>query len=442
MNLFKSTALFLFALIFISTVNAKDKRPNIILIMADDMGYECVGVNGAEEYKTPALDKLASEGVRFTNCFANPLCTPSRVKIMTGQSNVKNYVQFRVLDRSQKTFGHYLKEAGYKTAIAGKWQLGTEEDSGQHFGFDESLLWQQSLGPYRQTENGKFDSRHVNPLMQRNGKKVEYNNGEFSADVFVKFIDEFMKKNKDTPAFVYYPMVLPHCPFVPTPDTPDFDPKSFGSKNYKGKVQYFKDMVNHIDKMIARIQKNLKASGQADNTIIIFTGDNGTDKPVKTKFNGTIIPAGKGKMDDAGTRVPLIVHFPNKIKTGLVTDELVDFTDFLPTVCELAGVKFDKNIDGQSIMPTLTGKGKRNKKQVYIWYGKKGDAEKATVFARTKTHMVRRKFLSGEFELIDCSTPYEFKTIDQPSGQDKEIFDELIKTIKAKDKLRGVSLKK
>ena len=306
--------------------------------------------------------------------------------------------------------------------------------------FDKSLLWQQALGAKR--EGTKFDSRHVNPVLELNGEKVSYENGEFSANLFVDFIDKFMKENQDSPVFAYYPMVLPHCPFVPTPGTTDFDPKSYGSKTYKGKVQYFGDMVNHIDKMIAQIQENLKETGQLQNTIILFTGDNGTDKPVKTKFQGKIIPAGKGQMDDHGTRVPLIVSFPGKIKSGLVTDDLVDFTDFLPTLCEVAGVKVDDNIDGISLMPTLTGEGQRNKKQVYIWYGKKGIAEEAIVYARTKTHMVRRKGLNAEFELIDCSTPYEFKTIENPSGQDKETFDELIKTIKAKDQLRGVSLKK
>ena len=135
MNNLKHTFIFLVTIILLQQSIAENKKPNIILIMADDMGYECVAANGADEYKTPSLDKLAAEGVRFTNAFANPLCTPSRVKIMTGQSNIKNYVQFRILDRDQKTFAHYLKDAGYKTVIAGKWQLGKEKDSAQHFGF-------------------------------------------------------------------------------------------------------------------------------------------------------------------------------------------------------------------------------------------------------------------------------------------------------------------
>lgn len=102
-------------------------QPNIVLIMADDLGYECIGANGCDDYQTPALDKLATTGVRFTNCFAQPLCTPSRAKIMTGRYNVRNYVKFGVLDRKEKTFAHVFKDAGYTTCIAGKWQLGNEQ---------------------------------------------------------------------------------------------------------------------------------------------------------------------------------------------------------------------------------------------------------------------------------------------------------------------------
>ena len=123
---------------------AERSRPNVILIMADDMGYEALSSNGSESCKSPNLDKLAAEGVRFTNCFSNPICTPSRVKIMTGQYNVRNYVKFGMLDRGQTTFAHQLKKAGYATAIAGKWQLGKQTDAPQHFGFEKSCLWQHT----------------------------------------------------------------------------------------------------------------------------------------------------------------------------------------------------------------------------------------------------------------------------------------------------------
>lgn len=127
------------------------KLPNIVLVMADDMGYECVGANGCIEYQTPHIDRLAASGIRFDNCYSQPLCTPSRVKIMTGQSNALNYVDFEYLRPGEKTFAHILKDAGYATCIAGKWQLngihhnypGNDDDTRPvHFGFDSYCLWQ------------------------------------------------------------------------------------------------------------------------------------------------------------------------------------------------------------------------------------------------------------------------------------------------------------
>ena len=140
--------------------SASPDKPNIILIMADDMGYECVNANGGTSYQTPHLDKLAETGIRFEHCYSQPLCTPSRVKIMTGMSNARNYVKFGVLDRKQTTFAHLLKKAGYATCIAGKWQLGNEADSPQHFGFDESCLWQHTR---KAKDQSKRDTRYPNP---------------------------------------------------------------------------------------------------------------------------------------------------------------------------------------------------------------------------------------------------------------------------------------
>jgi len=423
-----------------SIIAAKPSKPNIIVVMADDMGYECVGANGAEDYKTPHLDKMAATGMRFTNCFANPLCTPSRVKIMTGMYNSRNYVKFRVLERNQKTFAHYLKGSGYRTCVTGKWQLGNQKDSAQHFGFEQSLLWQHTRGARRKGSN--IDSRHVNPRFERNGEPVNYDNGEFSSDLCIKFILEFMKQHKDEPMFIYYPMILPHCPFVPTPRTPDFNPKSLGSPTYKGEVKYFKDMVNHIDQMMARLEKHLNELGIADNTVIIFTSDNGTDKPIDTKWNGTSIKAGKGQMNDNGTRVPLIIKYPGKIKPK-VSDELVDFSDILPTVCDLAGVKVAENIDGVSLWPFLQGKA-RNKKHAYIWYEKAtGKASKATVIVRSKTHLLLREGIRGELQLMNCETPYQLKPIPakNQTAADKQALKELTKTLLENDKLDRSALK-
>ena len=359
------------------TAQAND-QPNIILIMADDMGYEALSSNGSESCKSPNLDKLAAKGVRFTNCFSNPICTPSRVKLMTGQYNVRNYVKFGWLDREQTTFAHQLKAAGYATAIAGKWQLGRDKDSPQHFGFEQSCLWQHTRSG-RSNEDGKnIDRRFVNPQLEFNGVETDFTNGEYGPQVCTDFICDFIDKNKKKPFLVYYPMILTHCPFDPTPDSTDWDPKRLGSTTYKGDrndpQRHFRDMVAYADKAVGQIVSQLGKSGVRDNTLIIFTGDNGTDTPIVTPWNGKKVVGGKGTMSDTGTRVPLIVNWPAGIrKAGRVVDDLVEFTDVFPTICEVTTAKLPKNHpgDGASIVPVLRNQaGARKKDWVYIWYRK------------------------------------------------------------------------
>ena len=359
------------------TAQAND-QPNIILIMADDMGYEALSSNGSESCKSPNLDKLAAKGVRFTNCFSNPICTPSRVKLMTGQYNVRNYVKFGWLDREQTTFAHQLKAAGYATAIAGKWQLGRDKDSPQHFGFEQSCLWQHTRSG-RSNEDGKnIDRRFVNPQLEFNGVEKDFTNGEYGPQVCTDFICDFIDKNKKKPFLVYYPMILTHCPFDPTPDSTDWDPKRLGSTTYKGDrndpQRHFRDMVAYADRAVGQIVSQLEKSGVRDNTLIIFTGDNGTDTPIVTPWNGKKVVGGKGTMSDTGTRVPLIVNWPAGIrKAGRVVDDLVEFTDLFPTICEVTTAKLPKNHpgDGASIVPVLRNQaGARKKDWVYIWYRK------------------------------------------------------------------------
>lgn len=375
---FISTLTILTALLLgVFNVQAND-RPNIILIMADDMGYEALSSNGSESCKSPNLDKLAAKGVHFTNGFSNPICTPSRVKLMTGQYNVRNYVKFGWLDREQTTFAHQLKAAGYATAIAGKWQLGRDKDSPQHFGFEQSCLWQHTRSG-RSKDGGKtIDRRFVNPQLEFNGVEKDFTNGEYAPQICTDFICDFIDENKKKPFLVYYPMILTHCPFDPTPDSTDWDPKRLGSTTYKGDrndpQRHFRDMVAYADKAVGQIVAQLEKSGVRDNTLIIFTGDNGTDTPIVTPWNGTKVVGGKGTMSDTGTRVPLIASWPAGIqKPGRVVDDLVEFTDVFPTLCEVTGAKLPKNHpgDGASIVPVLRNQADaRRKDWIYIWYRK------------------------------------------------------------------------
>ena len=201
-------------------------KPNIVLIMADDLGYECIEANGGSTYKTPRINRLAEEGVRFEHCYSAPICTPSRVQIMTGMYNIFNYTRFANLDRGQTTFAHLLREAGYATCIAGKWQLGHDYDAPQHFGFEQALLWQHTRPNF--TNATQTDTRYENPQLERNGVEENHSDGAFGPDLIVDFIGEFIEANKDAPFLVYYPMILPHSPFVPNPDSKDWNPRSVG----------------------------------------------------------------------------------------------------------------------------------------------------------------------------------------------------------------------
>ena len=346
-------------------------KPNIILIMADDMGYECLGSYGSASYRTPQLDRLAENGVRFEHCYSQPLCTPSRVKIMTGKYNFRNYTAFGHLEPGEKTFGNLLKEAGYATCVVGKWQLNGIsggkrpgwDDTGRphHFGFDEYCLWQ--------LHNARSEGeRFANPLLVQNGKQLPRDENQYGPDVFCDYLVDFIDRKKDQPFFVYYPMVLVHDPFVVTPDSRKWDEPSI---RYQADTSYFNDMMAYTDKIVGRIMDQLQQSGLAENTLVIFTGDNGTNRNIVSRMNdGRRIRGGKGTMTDAGTRVPLIAYWKGKSARGTVNSDLVDYSDFLPTLAEAAGIPIpdDQVIDGQSFLPQILGKPGQPKEYVYMYY--------------------------------------------------------------------------
>ena len=344
-----------------------ENRPNVVLIMADDMGYECLGAYGSDSYFTPVLDELAAKGILFENCISQPLCTPSRVKIMTGMYNYRNYEHFGYLNLSQYTFGNLMKDTGYRTCISGKWQLNglaykdsivDWNDSSRpiKFGFEEYCLWQL-------THTRKEGERFSDPLIEQNGEVLITGPDDYGPDIFADFILDFIERNREEPFFVYYPMVLVHDPFVPTPDSPEW---SDSSNRYRNDTSYFRDMVAYTDKITGKILDKLRALDLDDNTIVIFTADNGTHVSIRSRLGGEIIQGGKGKTTDAGTHVPLIVSWPSQIRKGLQFNELIEFSDFYPTLADIAGVKADS--DGKSFYPLLTGEKYQSRETVFVHY--------------------------------------------------------------------------
>lgn len=378
----------LFGLSGSAELPARATGPNVVLIMADDLGFECIGANGGTSYETPNIDHLAETGMRFENCHAQPLCTPSRVQIMTGIYNVFNYTEFGVLERSQTTFANLFKEAGYATVIAGKWQLGRQEDAPIHFGFDAHCLWQHRFG---RVDEQSRDTRFSNPLLEINGQAIRYTGGEYGPDLVSDFICDFMEENKDRPFLAYYPMILTHCPFTPTPDSRDWNPDDMGSLSYKGEAVCFVDMVSYMDKMVGKIVSKLDELGIRENTLIVFTGDNGTDQPIVSMLAGEEYIGGKGRTSDNGTHVPLVVNWPGAINGGSVCSDLIDFTDILPTLCQAAGIPLplELKVDGRSILPQLKGQVGHPRKWVYGWYARDGKTE-IREWARDNTYKLYR----------------------------------------------------
>jgi len=378
--------LILTTLLFIAfaTLHAAESRPNVVLILIDDFGYECVTTDGGESYKTPVMDRLAATGVRFEQCHVQPLCTPTRVQLMTGLSNRRNYTHFGHLDPSQKTFANLLKDSGYATCITGKWQLGNGFEGPAHFGFDEYCLWQLTRRP----------GRYKNPGLEINGQQRDYTGNEYGPDIVSDYALDFLSRKKDGPFFLYYPMMLTHEPYDATPDSPDYltAKSNQGMKN----VTHFADMVAYTDKLIGKVIDKLEDLHVRDNTLVLILGDNGTGRGTPSKFQGRDVLGGKGTTTTWGTHVPCIGNWPGHFATGKVYPDLIDATDFLPTICEATQVTVpaDLKIDGRSFLARLHGEKGQPRDWLYAWYNPSGGATAKAEFAHDAQYKL---YTDGKF---------------------------------------------
>ncbi|MDA9669662.1 sulfatase-like hydrolase/transferase [Flavobacteriaceae bacterium] len=416
-----------FILLVFINCNSKDElkqKPNVILIMADDIGFECLSINGSTSYKTPVLDSLALNGINFTKAISQPLCTPSRVKIMTGKHNFRNYEHFTYLNSNQKTFGNLFKENGYKTAIVGKWQLNgikikavdkniSQDNKRPHeFGFDEYSLWQL-------TKTKDLGERFANPLIEQNGKFLPRNENAYGPDVVSDYAVDFIKRNKDNPFFIYYPMLLVHDPFVPTPDSPEW--KSLETRSEKDN-KYFVDMVAYMDKIIGKIVDELEAQGIAENTLLLFVGDNGTHTRIISQTENGSIRGGKGNTISHGVNVPMVASWPSIIKKSRNYLGLVNFNDFYATFTDILNVENDS--DGESLVQILKNKETSKRETVSIYYDPMwGNISRyRNVFSQTKRYKL---YQNGEFFDME-------KDILETNPLNNEDLSENEKRIKAK----------
>lgn len=338
-------------------------RPNVLLIFADDLGREVLGSYGGTSYRTPELDRLAAEGIRFENGYATPLCTPSRALLMTGRYNFRNYERFGYLNPREPTFANYLRDAGYATAVVGKWQLGGDQQTPHGFGFDEYLLW-QLLAP-------DYWTRYKDPVVTRSGAATDTLDGRYGPDVFADYIEGFMERHRDRPFLVYYPMALVHAPFQPPPGHPHYEDFPVEGNS---DTTYFAPMVAHMDAIVGRLVRKLDELGIRDNTLVLFVGDNGTDRNVVSRMGGRVVRGDKGHTTEAGTHVPFIANWRGVTAPGQVRRELVDIADVLPTLLDLAGAQPRPELrpDGISFAPTLRTRATHPREWIFRDYDARG----------------------------------------------------------------------
>jgi len=355
-------------------------QKNVVLIFADDVSPDLYGCYGNKLVKTPNIDMMAEKGVKFRTAWATALCAPSRALIMTGRYGFRtgfyhNDLQIGQADGSRNllkyhhSFGKLLKDAGYATAIAGKWHLGSGTPHDKNGGFEEYCLW-EGLGSIRELdgspdydggfENDVTTSRYWHPGIVKNGKLVKTKSYEFGPDIFTDFLCDFIERKKDQPFLAYFPMVSPHGTRQGVTTTPDRGEvgEMRKSSDRNENAARFRALNEYIDKLVGRLIKKITDLKLLENTVIIFTSDNGTGSTAKSR--GV----------ERGCRVPYVVYGGGTKQRG-DTDELTDLSDILPTLVDYAESHVPKGyeVDGKSLKPFLTGRTNIHREWIHSYIG-------------------------------------------------------------------------
>ena len=401
------------------------RKPNIIFILADDLGYGDLGCYGQEKIKTPNIDRLAAEGLRFTDHYAgSTVCAPSRCCLMTGYHTGHAYIRgnSEVRPMGQKplpegtvTVARLLKEAGYTTALTGKWGLGGPDSAGipNRQGFDHffGYLCQRHAHNYypeflfRNQEKVALQGNRVeNPRPDGAGVAIE--KGQYSHDLCMKEALKFVEQNRANPFFLYLAVTIPHANNEAGSEgmeVPSDEPYSV--RDWPRQQKNHAAMITRLDSDIGKLMEQLKKLGIDRDTLVFFTSDNGPHReggadPEFFDSNGPLRGI-KRDLYEGGIRVPMIACWPGKIKPGSVTSHVSAFWDFLPTAAEAAGITVPANIDGISYLPTLLGKEQREHEFLY-WEFHEGRASKQAV--RLGDWKAVRLRPSAELELYNLQT--------------------------------------
>lgn len=359
-------------------------RPNIIIVLADDLGFESLGCYGGVTYKglgpvrTPNLDSLAKNGMLFRQCFACPVCSPSRSELLTGKYNFRTGFR-RILSQpgvadkldvnAHPTLPMRLKEAGYVTAVVGKWHLGPPFTKGNQV--EEIPKTAEADTGYPHPRECGFDRQ----CLFSGGHLSTYGEpkpGAYTPETLQKWTLKFLESRKDKPEpfFIYYASPIPHAPLYPTPLNPD----GKGAAP-RGDISNYPYLIEYLDRQVGELLDKLSALGLRENTLILFAGDNGSHLVTTQMRDGREILGGKGSPKDTGAWVPLIASWPAGTAAGSVYDGVVDFTDILPTCLDLAGLRPHQGVDGVSFAPQLQGQHGKPREWIFVlggdrWYGR------------------------------------------------------------------------
>lgn len=423
--------------------------PNFVIIMTDDLGASQLSCYGNQEIQTPQLDRLAEQGMRFRTCYATPNCSVTRMMLMTGRYGFRtgwyNFLEREYapqpgslqfdIGRSEITFADLVKQRGYATGIAGKWQLpGTPENRIYDCGFDDYCMWmwkhqlpqsdsgsgkgKNAYDPLQSLHAFKKSNRYWDPAVMVNKKKLPTKPDEFGPEIFANYVCDYISRHRQHPFLVYYSMVMIHKHNKTLPGVPDIHHP--GQQTSPGSVKL---NVEYVDHLVGRIMQAVADAGVAENTYVIFTGDNGPAKQ------------GKGEVTEKGARVPLIVRGPG-IKAGAVSDELASLADVFPTVAELAKAKLpgDRKIDGISLVPVLLDRPGERREWLFSY------------LADQRMLRSKRWLLEGDGQFYDCGDQRDgmnYKKV--TDSQDAEVraarekFERILKDLPAPPPLKKES---
>lgn len=437
-------------LLSFSAVLAADKKPNIIFILADDLGYADVGFNGQQKIRTPALDNMAREGMVLTQHYAgSTVCMPSRCSLLTGKhmgkasirGNPRWTASGKAVDLGAEdiTVAEELKRVGYQTAIIGKWGLAEIADEGMPNvqGFDYFYGYRTHRGAHHYYYRDIWEQDQIQPL---EGNDFFTKQGQYTHDVFCSKALQYISDNKENSFFLYLALTIPHYELtVPEIEKKPYENLGWPKREMKaahyrhdpeGNVTYA-GMVSRMDRDIGRILSHLKSLGIAENTLVIFSSDNGPEYEKKDRFFNSNGPFRGGKRDlyEGGIRVPFVAWWPGTIKGGERQDHISAFDDFLPTVCDLIGISPTDEITGISYLPTLIGEPEKQEQREYIYW--EFNEREGPIQAIRKGDWKAVKFLKKPMELYHLpADPGEASNIAGSHPQIVENMDALFREVR------------